>query len=126
MTLRYQAQALNIIITRVLPAPGSPPSTILNPLGQPISNPSAVTVTQTVPARRFDPPVRDEVQSGAGLYFGLNDARYIVRQDPVNPWSVNSSFTDEAGARRRVVGIRNAQQQAHVAGGLLELVGRTA
>ena len=124
MTLRYQAQALDIVITREVPAPGATPPQ-LNPLGQPISTP-AQTVTQTVPARRFDPPVRDEVQSGAGLYFGLNDARYIVRQDPVNPWSVTDAFTDEAGERRRVVGIRNAQQQAHVAGGLLELVGRTA
>ena len=50
---------------------------------------------------------------------------HLVRQDTVNPWAVNDVFTDEAGARRRVVGIRNAQQQAHVAGGLLELIGRT-
>ena len=126
MTLRNQAQSLNILISREVATSSAPAPTEFDPLtGRPLPGPAAQTVTQTVPARRFDPPVRDEVQSGAGLYFGLNDARYILRQDAVNPWSVNDEFTDEAGARRRVVGIRNAQQQAHVAGGLLELIGRT-
>ena len=124
MTLRYQAQALNILIVRELPAPGTTP-TQLNPLGQPISTP-AQTVTQTIPARRFDPPVRDEVKSGAGFYFSVNDSRYLVRQDAVHPWAVNDYFIDETGDRRRVVGIRNAQQQGHVAGGLLEIIGTTS
>ena len=126
MATRDQAQALNILITRELPAPGSPPSTILNPLGQPISNPSAVTVTQTVPARRYDPQVRDETTTSDGKYFGIDDSRWQVRQDAVNPWRVLDTFVDETGQRRRVVGVRHLQQQAHIAGGLVELIGTTS
>ena len=126
MTLRNQAQALNILISREVPAPGAATPTQLNPLGQPTPPPAAQTVTQTVPARRFDTPVRDEVQASSGSYFGINDSRYLVRQDAVNPWAVNDVFTDESGETRRVVGVRNAQQQAHVAGGLLEIIGRTS
>ena len=125
MTTR-EAQALNILITRVLPAPGSPPSTILNPLGNPTSNPLAVTVTQTVPARRYDPSLRDEVTAGNGKYFGIDDSRWTVRQDAVNPWRVLDAFVDETGQRRRVVGVRNAQQQGHIAGALIELIGTTS
>ena len=125
MTTR-EAQALNILITRVLPAPGSPPSTILNPLGNPTSNPLAVTVTQTVPARRYDPSLRDEVTAGNGKYFGIDDSRWTVRQDAVNPWRVLDTFVDETGQRRRVVGVRNAQQQGHIAGALIELIGTTS
>ena len=126
MTLRYQAQALDILISRDVPAPGAATPTQLNPLGQPLPTPAAQLVTQTVPARRFDPPVRDEVQSSNGSYFGINDSRYLVRQDPANPWAVNDTFVDESGATRRVVGVRNAQQQAHIAGGLLEIIGATS
>lgn len=126
MTLRNQAQALDILITRELPAAGAVTPTEFDPLtGRPLPGPAAQTVTQTIPARRFDGPVRDAVSSIPGTYFGINDSRYLVRQDPVNPWAVNDTFTDESGNTRRVVGIRNAQQQAHIAGGLLELVGRT-
>ena len=125
MTTR-EAQALNILITRVLPAPGSPPSTILNPLGNPTSNPLAVTVTQTVPARRYDPSLRDEVTAGNGKYFGIDDSRWTVRQDAVNPWRVLDAFVDETGQRRRVVGVRHQQQQGHIAGALIELIGTTS
>ena len=82
-------------------------------------------MTQTVPARRYDPAVRDEVQGGdRGTYFGVNDSKYTVRFDSVNPWRVNDTFTDEAGSRRRVVGIRQVSQQGHVAGAMIELIGR--
>ena len=50
----------------------------------------------------------------------------LVRQDSVHPWAVNDVFTDEAGQRRRVVGIRNAQQQGHIAGALIEIIGTTS
>ena len=126
MTLRNQAQALDILITREVLAPGSPPATVLNPLGGPMSNPAAQTVIQTVPARRFDPQVRDETTTGNGSYFGINDSRYLVRQDAVNPWRVLDTFTDEVGARRRVVGVRNAQQQGHISGALIEIIGTTS
>ena len=126
MTLRNQAQALDIVITREVPAPGAATPTQLNPLGQPIPPPAAQTVTQTIPARRFDPPVRDEVQASSGSYFGINDSRYLVRQDPVNPWAVKDVFTDESGETRRVVGVRNAQQQGHIAGALIEIIGTTS
>ena len=126
MTLRNQAQALDILIRREVTAPGTATPTQLNPLGQPLPPPAAQTVTQTIPARRFDSPVRDEVPSTPGFYFGINDSRYLVRQDPINPWVVNDTFTDESGETRRIVGIRNAQQQTHIAGGMLELIGRTA
>ena len=125
MTTR-EAQALNILITRVLPAPGSPPSTILNPLGNPTSNPLAVTVTQTVPARRYDPSLRDEVTAGNGKYFGIDDSRWTVRQDAVNPWRALDAFVDETGQQRRVVGVRHQQQQGHIAGALIELIGTTS
>ena len=126
MTLRNQAQALDILITREVLAPGSPPATVLNPLGGPSSNPAAQTVVQTVPARRFDPQVRDETRTADGKYFGVNDSRYLVRQDAVNPWEVGGTFTDEVGARRRVVGVRNAQQQGHISGALIEIIGTTS
>ena len=126
MTLRNQAQALDILITREVPAPGSPPAIILNPLGGPMPSPAAQSVTQTVPARRFDPQVRDETRTGDGKYFGVNDSRYLVRQDAVNPWAVNDIFTDETGQRRRVVGVRNAQQQGHISGALIEIIGTTS
>ena len=126
MTTRDQAQALNILITREIVAPGSPPSTILNPLGNPTSNPLAVTVTQTVPARRYDPSLRDEVTAGNGKYFGIDDSRWTVRQDAVNPWRVLDTFVDEEGQRRRVVGVRHQQQQGHIAGALIELIGTTS
>ena len=118
--------AMDILITREVAAPGAPAPTEFDPLtGAPLPGTTVVTVTQTVPARRFDPPVRDEVVGEGGLYFGLNDARWIVRQDPQHPWVVNDRFTDEAGATRRIIGIRHAQQQGHVAGGLLEIIGRS-
>ena len=127
MTLRNQAPALDILISRELPASGAVPPTEFDPLtGRPLPGPEAETVTQTVPARRYDPPVRDETETDRGAYFGINDSRYLVRQDPVNPWAVNDTFTDESGETRRVVGVRNSQQQAHVAGGLLEIIGRTS
>ena len=126
MTLRYQAQALDILISRDVPAPGAATPTQLNPLGQPLPTPAAQLVTQTVPARRFDPPVRDEVQASSGFYFGVNDSRYLVRQDAANPWAVNDTFTDETGQRRRVVGVRNAQQQGHISGALIEIIGTTS
>ena len=127
MTLRNQAPALDILISRELPAPGSATPTEFDPLtGRPLPGPAAQTVTQTIPARRFDPPVRDEVQASSGSYFGINDSRYLVRQDPVNPWAVNDTFTDEAGATRRVVGVRNSQQQGHIAGALIEIIGTTS
>ena len=128
MTTRYQAQALDILITRELPAPGAAEPTEFDPLtGRPLPGPAAPsTVIQTVPARRFDPPVRDEVKATSGSYFGINDSRYLVRQDTVHPWAVNDTFTDETGTRRRVVGVRNAQQQGHIAGALLELIGTTS
>ena len=126
MATRDQAQALNILITREIAAPGSPPDTILNPLGQPISNPSAVTITQHVPARRYDPSLRDEVTAGNGKYFGIDDSRWQVRQDAVNPWRVLDTFVDETGQRRRVVGVRNSQQQGHISGALIELIGTTS
>ena len=44
-----------------------------------------VEATRNYPARRFDPPVRDEVRAGEGHYFGISDSRYLVRQDPANP-----------------------------------------
>ena len=125
MAPRDQAQALNILITRELPAPGTTP-TQLNPLGQPISNPSAQTLTSTLPARRFDPQLRDETKTSDGKYFGINDSRYLVRQDAVNPWLVNDVFVDETGQRRRVVGVRNAQQQAHISGAMIEIIGTTS
>ena len=126
MTTRDQAQALNVLITREIAAPGSPPSTILNPLGNPTSNPVAVTVTQTVPARRYDPSLRDEVTAGNGKYFGIDDSRWTVRQDAVNPWRVLDLFVDEEGQRRRVVGVRHQQQQGHISGALIELIGTTS
>ena len=58
--------------------------------------------------------------------FGLSDSRYLVRQDAVNPWLVNDYFTDEEGQRRRVVGSRHSQQQGHVSGALIEIIGRTS
>ena len=131
MTLRHWVRSentsLNILISReVPPAPGAPPPTERDPLtGAPLPGPAAQTVTQTLPARRYDPPVSDEVKAGEGSFFGLSDSRYLVRQDPANPWKVNATFTDEAGERRRIVGVRNAQQQGHVAGALLEIIGRT-
>ena len=127
MTTRYQAQALDILITRELPAPGAAEPTEFDPLtGRPLPGPAAQTVTQTVPSRRFDPQVRDETRTADGKYFGVNDSRWTVRQDAVNPWRVLDIFVDETGQRRRVVGVRNAQQQAHIAGGLLELIGTTS
>ena len=126
MTLSYQAQALNILISREVLAPGAATPTMFDPLtGRPLPGPGAQTVTKTIPARRFDPQARDETRTGDGSYFGINDSRYLVRQDPVNPWAINDVFTDESGETRRVVGVRNAQQQGHVSGGLLELIGRT-
>ena len=125
MTLR-QTPALDILISREVPAPGAVTETQLNPLGQPLPPPPAQTVTQTVPARRYDPPVRDEVETGSGSYFGINDSRYLVRQDTANPWTVNDYFTDETGQRRRIVGNRNFQQQAHISGGLIEIIGTTS
>ena len=83
-------------------------------------------MTQTVPARRYDPGVRDEVKASDGSYFGINDSRYMVRQDAVNPWQVNDVFIDESGTRRRVVGVRNAQQQGHISGAMIELIGSTS
>ena len=64
-------QALNILITRELPAPGATPPTQLDPLGNPISNPTVQTLTQTVPARRYEPSLRDEVTAGNGQYLGI-------------------------------------------------------
>ena len=126
MTLRDQAQALNIVITRELPAPGAATPTMFDPLtGRPLPGPAAQTVIQTIPARRFDPPVRDETETDRGAYFGINDSRYLVRQDAVYPWEVNDVFSDESGNTRRVVGVRNAQQQGHVSGALIEIIGRT-
>ena len=119
-------QALNILITREIATPGATPPIQLNPLGQPISNPTVQTLTRTFPARRFDPQVRDETKTSDGKYFGINDSRYLVRQNIENPWLVNDYFTDEQGQRRRVIGVRHAQQQGHVAGGLLEIIGTTS
>ena len=119
-------QALNILITRDVVAPGSTPSIILNPLGNPISNPTTQTVTQTIPARRFDPQLRDETRTSDGKYFGIDDSRWQVRQDAVNPWLVNDVFTDEEGQRRRVVGVRHLQQQAHISGAMIEIIGTTS
>ena len=120
-------QALNILIARDLPAPGAATPTEFDPLtGRPLPGPAAQTVTQTIPARRYDPAVLDETETDRGAYFGINDSRYLVRQDAVNPWAVNDVFTDESGEPRRVVGLRNAQPQAHVAGGLLEIIGTTS
>ena len=127
MTLRNQAQALDILITRELPVGGGGAPTKFDPLtGRPLPGPAAQTVTQTVPARRYDPQVRDETRTGDGKHFGINDSRYLVRQDTKNPWKVNDTFTDEAGARRRVAGVRNAQQQGHISGALLEIIGTTS
>ena len=117
--------ALDILISRTVPAPGAVTPTEFDPTtGRPLPGPAALTVARTVPARRYDPPVRDEVQATNGAYFAINDSRYLVRLDPANPWKVGDTFTDEAGQGRRVVGVRNAQQQAHVAGGLLEIIAR--
>ena len=118
--------ALNIVITRELAAASAPTPTEFDPLtGRPLPGPAAQTVTQTVPSRRYDSAVRDEVQGGdRGTYFGVNDSKYMVRFDAVNPWKVNDVFTDEAGARRRVVGIRQVSQQGHVAGAMIELIAR--
>ena len=44
----------------------------------------------------------------------------------MNPWAVNDIFTDETGQRRRVVGVRNAQQQGHISGALIEIIGTTS
>ena len=127
MTLRNQVPALDILISRELSAPGAAAPTQFDPLTlRPLPGPAAQTVTQTVPARRYDPPVRDEVQASGGSYFGINDSRYLVRQDAVNPWAVNDVFTDETGATRRVVGVRNAQQQGHISGALIEIIGTTS
>ena len=96
MTLRNQAQALDIVITRELPAPGAATPTMFDPLtGVPLPGPAAQTVSQTIPARRFDPPVRDEVQASSGSYFGLNDSRYLVRAGP------HESLDDQRHLRRR-------------------------
>ena len=120
-------QALNILLTRELPAPGATPPTQFDPLtGRPLPGPGAQTVTQHVPARRYDPSLRDEVTAGNGKYFGIDDSRWQVRQDAVNPWQVTDVFVDEEGQRRRVVGVRHLQQQGHVAGALIELIGSTA
>ena len=126
MATRDQAQALNILITREIPtgSPTTPPQ--LDPLGQPLPTPTVQTVTQTIPARRYDPALRDETRTSDGKYFGVDDSRWTVRQDATHPWKVNDVFTDETGQRRRVVGVRNAQQQAHIAGGLLEIIGTTS
>ena len=127
MTLSSQVQALNILISRELAASSAPAPTEFDPLtGRPLPGPAAQTVTQTIPARRYDPQVRDETRTADGKYFGINDSRYLVRQDTVHPWVVNDTFVDEAGARRRVVGVRNAQQQGHVAGAMLEIIGTTS
>ena len=126
MATRDQAQALNILITREIAAPGATTPTQLDPLGNPISNPTVQTLTQTVPARRYDPQVRDETSTSDGKYFGINDSRYLVRQNIVHPWAVNDYFTDETGQRRRVVGVRNAQQQAHISGAMIEIIGTTS
>ena len=126
MATRDQTQALNILITRDIAAPGSPPAFIFNPLGNLTSNPLAVTVTQTVPARRYDPSLRDETTTSDGKYFGIDDSRWTVRQDAVNPWRVLDTFVDEEGQRRRVVGVRHLQQQAHIAGALIEIIGTTS
>ena len=126
MATRDQAQALNILISREIPAPGSPPATVLNPLGQPEPNPAAQAVTQHVPARRYDPQLRDETRTADGKYFGVDDSRWTVRQDSTHPWKVTDVFTDETGQRRRVVGVRNAQQQGHIAGALIEIIGTTS
>ena len=118
--------ALDILISRELPAPGAAQPTGFDPLtGVPISNPPAQTITQHVPARRYDPSVRDETKADAGSYFGLNDSRYLVRQDTIHPWAVKAVFTDESGTRRHVVGVRHYQAQGHIAGALIELIGRT-
>ena len=90
--------------------------------GSTISSP----LFQTVPARRYEPSLRDETTTSDGKYFGIDDSRWQVRQDAVNPWLVNDVFTDEEGQRRRVVGVRHLQQQGHVAGALIELIGSTA
>ncbi len=120
-------QALNILLTRELPAPGATPPTQFDPLtGRPLPGPGAQTVTQHVPARRYDPSLRDEVTAGNGKYFGIDDSRWQVRQDAVNPWLVNDVFTDETGQRRRVVGVRNAQQQGHISGAMIEIIGTTS
>ena len=112
-----EPQALNIIIVQEIHTPGP-----LNPIGQPTAG---TVTTKHVPARRYDAAVRDEVQGGdTGKYFGVNDSRYLVRFDAVNPWRVNDVFTDEAGATRRVVGIRNVQQQGHISGGMIEMIAR--
>ena len=131
MTLRHWARSgsttLDILISRELAAPGAPPPTEFDPLtGRPLPGPAEEAVTQTVPARRFDPPVGDEVKAGEGSYFGLSDSRYLVRQDVDNPWQVDDVFFDETGTKRRIIGTRNAQQQGHVAGALIELIGSTA
>ena len=127
MTLSSQVQALNILISREVATSSAPAPTEFDPLtGRPLPGPAAQTVTQHVPARRYDPQVRDETRTSDGAYFGINDSRYLVRQDTVNPWAVGDVFTDETGTRRRVVGVRNAQQQAHIAGGLLEIIGTTS
>ena len=121
-----ESLALNILISRELVAPGAPAPTQFDPLtGRPLPGPAALTVTQAVPSRRYDAGVRDEVQGGdKGLYFGVDDSKYMVRFDSVNPWTTNDVFTDEAGNRRRVVGIRQVSQQAHISGGMIELIGR--
>ena len=117
--------ALDILISRELPAPGAATPTQYDPItGRPLPGPAALTVTQHVPARRYDPAVRDETKISDGSYFGINDSRYLVRQDIANPWAVKTVFTDESGTTRRVVGVRHAQAQGHVAGALLELIGR--
>ena len=126
MATRDQVQALNILILREIPtgSPTTPPQ--LDPLGQPLPTPPGQMVTQHVPARRYDPALRDETRTGDGKYFGIDDSHWTVRQDAVNPWRVLDTFVDETGQRRRVVGVRHAQQQAHIAGGLVELIGTTA
>ena len=127
MATRDQAQALNILITRELPVGGGGAPTEFDPLtGRPLPGPAATTVTRTVPARRYDPQVRDETSTSDGKYFGINDSRYLVRQDAINPWKVTDVFMDETGATRRVVGVRNYQQQGHIAGAMIEIIGTTS
>ena len=90
--------SLDILITRILLGASSGTS----PFGQPI--PGAETALR-VWARREDFRARDFVRSADFGLVTVQDSRYRVRYDPVNPWAEGDTFTDEEGVTRRVEGV---------------------
>ena len=105
---------LNIIIERVQTEEGNP----FDPFnaGQPTET------TSKVWARREDSQPRNEIEGDRGQLVAVNESRYNVRQLQGQPWTIGDFINDEAGRRRRVVGVSELQQHGGMDGRMVQLL----